>query len=177
MRSVYFKKFISSLQSHSLIMQINYYSTINASWIKSLFKFAYYVIRDILSNCYPIVFFVLTAGFVLHAGVLQIVLYWLLHLIHLFMKFIFPFAIRRFDTKKWKRIFHITELILINLITVVAPIYIILDSKYYPYGYPPVLCVPNATFTFYALVLPIIVMLCLGTCIILLMFWRLQMVS
>ena len=121
--------------------------------------------------------FYVTAGFVLHAGVLQIVLYWLLHLIHLFLKFIFPFAIRRFDTKKWKRIFHITELILIILFTIIAPIYIILGSKYYPYGYPPVLCVPNATLTFYTLVLPIILMLCLGTCIILLMLWRLQMVS
>lgn len=115
-------------------------------------------------------------GFILHAGVLQIVLYWLLHLIHLFLKFIFPFAIRRYDTKKWKRIFHITELILINLFTVIVPIYIVVDSKYYPYGFPPVLCVPNATLTFYSLVLPIILMLCLGTCVILLMLWRLQVV-
>jgi len=117
------------------------------------------------------------AGFVLHAGMLQIILYWLMHLIHLFLKFIFPFAIRRFDTRKWRRIFHITEFILINLVTIMAPTYIIFGSKYYPYGYPPVLCIPNATLTFYALVLPIILMLCLGTCIILLMLWRLQMVS
>ena len=116
-------------------------------------------------------------GFILHAGVLQIVLYWLLHLIHLFLKFIFPFAIRHIDTKKWRRIFHITEVILINLLSMIAPTYILVDSKYYPYGYPPVLCIPNATLTFYALVLPIILMLCLGTCIIPIMFWRLQMVS
>ena len=116
-------------------------------------------------------------GFILHALVLQIVLYWLLHLIHLFMKFIFPFAIRRYDTRKWKRIFHITEVIAINLLTAITPIYTVVDSKYYPYGFPPVLCVPNATLTFYSLVLPLIFMLWIGTSIILLMLWRLQMVS
>ena len=144
-------------------------------WSRTCKVFVIWVLTFCRHNHYRI--FSIIPGFVLHAGVLQIVLYWLLHLIHLFLKFIFPFAIRRFDTKKWKRIFHVTELILIILFTVLAPVYIVLGSKYYPYGFPPVLCVPNANLTFYTLVLPIIVMLCLGTSIIVLMLWRLQMVS
>lgn len=139
--------------------------------------YAFNLLLFCMNNTYSIDFLHLTIGFILYAGTQQVVLYWLVHLIHLFLKFIFPFAIRRFDTKKWKRIFHVTEFIFINLVTVIGPIYALVDSKFYPYGFPPVLCIPNATLTFYAWVLPVILMLCLGTCIIVLLFWRLQMVS
>jgi len=118
-----------------------------------------------------------SAGFLVHAGIVQIMLYWLLHLIHLFLKFVFPFTIRHVDTKKWKRGFHIAEVILITVVTCIAPIYVLTGSKYYPYGYPPNLCIPNADVTFYTVVAPTAIILCIGTCLILLMFWRLQVVS
>ena len=124
-----------------------------------------------------VIVFISCAGFITHAGVVQIVLYWLLHLIHLFFKFFFPFAIRRVDTKNWKRAFHIGEVIFVNVTTCIAPIYILIKSKYYPYGYPPNLCIPNADLTFYSGLLPIVIFLCTGTCLLVLMFWRLQMVS
>ena len=104
-------------------------------------------------------------------------LYWLLHLIHLFLKFVFPFSIRRIDTKQWKRGFHVGEVILVNVVTSIAPICVLTASKYYPYGYPPNLCIPNASLTFYTILVPITIILCVGTCLILLMFWRLQLVS
>ena len=118
-----------------------------------------------------------SAGFLVHAGIIQIMLYWLLHLIHLFLKFVFPFTIRHVDTKKWKRGFHIAEVIFITVVTCIAPIYVLTGSKYYPYGYPPNLCIPNADVTFYTVVAPTAIILCIGTCLILLMFWRLQVVS
>jgi len=104
-------------------------------------------------------------------------LYWLLHLLHLFFKFVFPFAIRSVDTKNWKRGFHIGEVILINLLSAVAPVYVLTASKYYPNGFPPNLCIPDATLAFYSVLLPITIIVGVGTCLILVMFWRLQMVS
>ena len=89
----------------------------------------------------------------------------------------FPFAMRTVESKNWKRAFHIGEVIFVHVTTCIAPTYILITSKFYPYGYPPNLCIPNATFTFYTVVLPVALLICIGTCLIVLMFWRLQVVS
>ena len=104
-------------------------------------------------------------------------MFWLLHLIHLFIKIFLPVWSRKLDRKQTKIILHVTEVTGAFILCGLAPIIFVSVSEYSFKRFPPMLCFPSRKVNFYTVCLPLCVMLGSGVILAILMFWNLHKVN
>ena len=103
--------------------------------------------------------------------------FWLLHLIHLFMKIHSPIWYRNLDRKQTKLILHVTEAIG-AIILCILPSMVYVSVSEYTFGrFPPLFCIPSQAVTFYTICLPMCVLLGSGVILMVIMFWMLHKVN
>jgi len=103
-------------------------------------------------------------------------MFWLLHLIHLFLKIVFPLWARRLDFKRTKNILHVTEVVGAVFLSGLAPIIFVSVSEYNIARFPPLLCYPSRAVTIYTMCLPICITIGSGVIISIITFWILHKV-
>ena len=103
--------------------------------------------------------------------------FWLLHLIHLFIKIIFPLWSRKLDEKQTRITLHVIEAVGAFILCGLAPIAYISTSKYVFGRFPPLICVPSKDVYFYTVCLPMCIMIGTGVILTIIMFWMLHKVS
>ena len=119
----------------------------------------------------------LIIGIVFHWSFVLMATFWLLHLIHLFMKIYLPIWSRKLDRKRTKLILHVTEAVGAIILCSLAPIVYVSVSEYTFGRFPPMLCVPSRTVTFYTMCLPLCILLGSGVILAVIMFWMLHKVN
>ena len=117
------------------------------------------------------------AGVIFHWSLVFITVLWLLHLIHLFIKIVFPIRSRKLDRKQTKIILHVTEVGGAFILCSLAPIIYVSVSEYSFGRFPPLLCFPSRVVSFYTVCVPLCVMLASGLILAIIMFWLLHKVS
>ena len=105
------------------------------------------------------------------------VAYWLLHLIHLFLKIVFPLWSRKLDVKQTKITLHVTEAVGAVVLCGLAPIAHISMLSYSSGRFPTLLCTLSKEFGFYTVCIPMCVMVATGVILTIIMFWILHKVS
>ena len=124
--------------------------------------------------CYP---FLLPTGFVYQAGFLIFSGFWLLFIIHLFIKLVFPIRARNLDNHRHRRKIHVIEIVGIVLVGLFIPSVIVGTTKYNIGNFPPTQCSSNADVSFHTLILPTIIVMTTGVILILLSFMSIHRVS
>ena len=117
------------------------------------------------------------SGVVFHWGWVLLTAFWLLHLIHLFIKIGFPLWSRKLDRKHIKIALHAIEGIGAFLVCGLAPITFVSVSEYSFGQFPPLLCVPSKEVSFYTICIPLCIMVAAGINLEIIMFWILHKVS
>ena len=103
--------------------------------------------------------------------------FWLLHIIHLFIKIKLPLWSRKLDKKRTKIILHITEVPGAIILCCLAPVVYISVSEYSVGRFPLLLCIPSKEVNFYTVCIPLCVMIGSGVILAIIMFWMLHRVS
>ena len=116
-------------------------------------------------------------GFLFQWGLMLLAEFWLLHVIHLFIKIAFPMWSRKLDRKQTKIFLHVVEVCGALFLTTLAPTLIVILSKYQFGRFPPVMCFASKEVTFYTTCLPLCIILAIGTILAVIMFWMLHKVS
>ena len=122
-------------------------------------------------------FFLLLLGFMHHWTPMLLAEFWLLHLIHLFIKIAFPMWSRKLDSKQIKTILHVVEVAVALFLCSLAPVLNVIRSKYQLGRFPPIICYPSEEVIFYTLCFPLSVMLGIGTILAVNIFWMLHKVK
>lgn len=106
-------------------------------------------------------------------------MFWLFHLFHIFLKVVFPVKSRFLMTGRWKRGSHIVEVLISFFISALGPAIVWLTGIKYAFAFfPPLLCLPTSgVFLFYAMCVPLILILTLGLNMIVTIVWTLFKVS
>ena len=115
-------------------------------------------------------------GFILHFVMLFMTMTWSLHIFHLFLGITFPFWSRFLQTKKWKLILCIGELISVIILSAIPPAIFLCISEYGIFWYPPSHVLPRSELGIYLLFLPVTILCSIGTNMIIFCFWTLRKV-
>ena len=116
------------------------------------------------------------AGFLLQFGYALTFGFWCFHLLHLYLYVAFPFKAKQLlDSSSHRRMIHITEVIIVILVSVIPPIITLTVSRYASNGY---YCQPQSpTVLFYGEILPSMLKYCIGLTFIILSLRLLRKVS
>lgn len=121
--------------------------------------------------------FLLFTGFILHAGILCFLGFWLFHLAHLLFALAFPFKAKKFMSD-YGRIAHIVEVITVIALGSLPGAIIIGTSQYQIDRFPPDLCVPDdPTIFFYTYSLAVAIGSTIGLIMLFTSFTILRRVS
>ena len=130
---------------------------------------------------YKSIFHILTylyiTGVIFHWLLVLLTVLWLLHLIHLFIKIVYPIRSRKLDRKQTKIILHVTEVGGAFILCGLAPITFVSMSEYSIGRFPPLLCLPSKVVNFYTVCIPLCIILASGVILAIIMFWLLHKVS
>lgn len=102
--------------------------------------------------------------------------FWIMHLFHMFTRLTFPMQSRNFDQSTYRHWFHIGEVGGGFLIAVIPPIGVAAASEYNVPSFPANYCVPEPRVAYYTELLPINIVLAIGVCFIVTIFWMLHQV-
>lgn len=116
-------------------------------------------------------------GFVFHWTLVLLATLWLLHLIHLFLRIVFPIWSRKLNKKRTKIIMHVTEVTGATILCGITPVAFISTSEYNFQRFPPFICFPTKSVSFYSICLPLCVIVGTGVILAIIMFWTLHKVS
>ena len=102
-------------------------------------------------------------------------MFWIFHLIHIFLKVVFPVKSLFLTTRRWNRGLHITEVLASFFISALGPGIVHLSGIKYGFAFfPPLLCLPASNlFLFYAMAVPLVVIMTLGLNVIAVIIWTL----
>ena len=125
----------------------------------------------------PLILLFFFLGFVVHAAVLLMHFFWIMHLLHMFTRLAFPMKARNFDQSSYRHWFHIVEVGGAMLVAIIPPIAVVSASEYNVPSFPANYCVPEPRVAYYTELLPINVILGAGVCLIVTIFWMLHQVS
>ena len=104
-------------------------------------------------------------------------LFWLLYLFHLALKLLDPLKSAKLDNSVNSKRNHIIEVCVVLVIGITPFVIFAGTSKYEVVRSPPVLCGYNATYMFYATILPSITIGSGGLVLMLLVLYKLHIVS
>jgi len=130
------------------------------------------VLYNLEFNCFLIII-----GVVFHWGLVLLATFWLLHVIHLFIKIVYPIWSRKLDRNKTKIILHVTEVTLAFILCGLAPIIFVSVSEYSIGRFPPLLCLSSKAVSFYTMCIPLCFMIGTGVILAIIMFWKLHKVG
>ncbi len=105
---------------------------------------------------------------------LQLLLWWLLHVTMLVWKICFPLHAQSFETshRLGMKVIHIASVTLALLIPSIPVIAAFASEGFNNTSFPPLLCTgSNADATFYSLVVPLIIMMEIGVTMLIVIFW------
>ena len=109
---------------------------------------------------------------------LQLAVWWILHIAMILWKIQFPIHARSFEVAHRMRYIHIVMIIAALIIPLVPVITAAADGGYGLTRFPPILCTAKSTkATFYSLIMPIILIMQCGITMLLLIFWIIHKVS
>ena len=118
-----------------------------------------------------------TVGIILAYGLAQLVLWVTFHAVSLCWGILFPFHFRRMKADKKLKYIHITT-VLSALLLPTIPALLLLKDGYVIIDTPTTFCAGrSAAHTFYALILPLSIMLAIATSAFIIMLWILLKVS
>ena len=110
-----------------------------------------------------------SAGFTFQFLVLMTFLFWLLHIIHIWISIVFPHAAKKL--KKRDKYIHITTVLVVVAISLIGPV---VAAAKFPYIVPrlPVLTCfsSDVNWTFYSLILPCSIILAIASTLLILLF-------
>ncbi len=116
-------------------------------------------------------------GVVFYYVLLQLALWWLLHVSILFWKICFPFHARSFESAGRFKYVHIVCVIVGLLVPWIPVIVVFANGGFTMITFPPLPCTGReAGPTFYGLVLPIILLLQIGITLLIILFWTVHKV-
>ena len=116
-------------------------------------------------------------GFTFHWALMLLAVFWLLHLIHLFLKISIPIWSRKLDRKQTKLILHIVEVAGALFFCSLAPVLTVILSEYQITRFPPLFCNPSKEIRFYTMCLPLCIIVGTGVVLTIIMFRILHKVS
>ena len=103
--------------------------------------------------------------------------FWIMHLFHMFTRLTFPMQSRNFDQSTYRHWIHIGEVGGGILIAIIPPIAVASASEYNVPSFPANYCIPEPRVAYYTELLPINIVLAVGVCFIVTIFWMLHQVS
>ena len=90
----------------------------------------------------------------------------------------YPLKSAKFFNSDYSRIIYITEVLIVFLIGIIPSVILAaVGSSYGVIGFPPLYCAINSTYTFYVTVIPILITNSSSVILMLLVIYRLHMVS
>ena len=89
----------------------------------------------------------------------------------------FPIWSKKHNDKEKSLVFHVLEVSVSVVISILAPVIYVAGSEYRVTHFPPVLCVPSRIFSFYTVCLPLCMTLGSGSILLVIMFYTLVKVS
>ena len=102
----------------------------------------------------------------------------LIHTVFLFWSVVFPFNYRKFRMSGRIRHAHIISVVLAVVIPIPAPLIHLKDGYEFTSSFPAVHCIPrNVGLTFYTMVIPISILLCITTYLRVLIIWTIFKVN
>ena len=120
----------------------------------------------------------LCAGGIFYYVLLQSLLWWIFHVSVIFWGVQFPLHSRSFKINNRMKYIHLTCIVLAFLLPLVPALTNAFKGGYTMNRFPPILCVgTNVDATFYSLVLPIDIMLGIGTALLVITFWKIHKVG
>ena len=103
----------------------------------------------------------LLLGFVYYWSILTLTYWWFMHVSSTFWKVMYPFHARNHEDKG--KYINIVCFLLGLVIPAIPPTIVLFIDGYVVNGYPPILCLPrNTDISYYGLVLPVSLSLCIG---------------
>ena len=118
------------------------------------------------------------AGLLVRYSTMQFTLLWIMHISSLFWKIHFPMSSVSLKNIRRTKYIHVTCLIAALFLSLISPMAIHLKGGFIIGDFPPFLCGGGDTdVTFYVHLLPITILLGVGTSLLVLIFWRLHMVQ
>ena len=118
--------------------------------------------------------FIPHAGIVFYYALLQIAVWWLLHVAAIFWGIKFPFRAKSLAASNRQKYLHIF-MVLLGLILPIIPVITTLARG--GFVFTPILCIgrkDNATF--YSLILPMIILMQIGISMLIIIFWTVHKV-
>ena len=104
---------------------------------------------------------------------------WLLYILHLALKLFFPLKSAKLSNSGYSRAIYITEFLIVILIGTVPSIISAVHSRYRIGMFPPIHCggLIDRTYIFYTTTLPILVAVCVSLILMMLILYKVHMVS
>ena len=122
--------------------------------------------------------YIVFVGSLITSGVTTYTYFWLLYVSHLGLKVFYPLKSAKFFNSDYSRIIYITEVLIVFLIgTIPSIILAAVGSNYTVIGFPPTYCAINSTYRIYVTVFPLLITNCTSVILMLLVIYRLHMVS
>ena len=116
-------------------------------------------------------------GIVFYYILLQLLLWWFFHVLAVFWKIEFPLHAKRAESAHLIRYVHLTMVVLGLILPLVPVIATLATTGFGLIRFPAILCGGrSANATFYALVLPIVLLLQVGITLLGVMFWTIHKV-
>ena len=103
--------------------------------------------------------------------------FWLLFVFHLALKILSPQKSSKLDNSDHSRRIHTVEIVTAIVIGTVPYIVFAGTSKYQYARFPPFYCVYDTTYLFYGTVLPTLIPGCVGLILMLLVLYKIHIVS
>lgn len=123
-------------------------------------------------------FFLFFTGFVLRYSTMQFILFWVMHISFTMWKIYFPISARSIRNIHRIKYVHGICLIIGLLLPLISPIANYFKGGFVIANFPPFFCVGReADVTFYVHILPINIILGIGTSLLVLIFWKLHKVN
>ena len=118
------------------------------------------------------------AGFIIQSGGLIFFGFWIFHLTHLLHSLISPMRSQNLmKSKRFRRIAHLVEVLIILVCGLLPSIVIVSTSGYQFVGFPPTCNSEIPDVFFYTLIFPISIEATIGLCMLLVSLWLLHKVT
>ena len=152
-----------------------FYDSANCQ-IKVLAKFFRYTVYTHCAFCHSH-YFPLHPGIVFYYILLQLALWWFFHVLALFWKIKFPLHAKTAESAHLIRYVHLAMVVLGLILPLVPVIATLATSGFELYRFPAILCIgTNGNASFYALVLPIMLLLQVGVTLLVVIFYTIHKV-
>jgi len=113
-------------------------------------------------------------GFVYHMCITLMMMFWMLNIIHIFLRIVFPFMSQKIDGKLF--LLQILEVVGSVILCSIAPIVYASTSQYQITRFPPLLCVPTEDVYFYTISIPLCTILTIGVNLLVITMWKIHKV-